>query len=222
MGRLKLLSLLLGVGLLSALAPLLTAGCTQCDEFLECTTKPGLRYSACGDKQHEFNDGVSLEDADSAWDYCFCNENRLQCENGTSLRMCNYMTYDGSIVALYNEGTVAEMTTAVASCLEYTGCAIETARCNYGGWYLNCSRGDERVYVNGTGAIFKDEKNAVDSCVARGKGGFTCQPIIDDCEDLDSCATSKACAEFCSLPACFNNKKAADCIADPACRWAPK
>lgn len=222
MGRLKLFSLLFGVGLLSALAPLLTAGCIQCDEFLECTTKPGLRYSACGAKQHEFNDGASFDDEDTAWDYCFCNANRLPCENGTSLRMCNYMTYDGSIVALYNDSTIAELTSSVAACLEYDGCAVETARCNFGGWYLNCARGDERVYVSGAGSTFKDEKNAVDTCVERGQGGFSCQPIIDDCEDLDSCALSKACAEFCSAPDCRNNKKAADCIADPACRWAPQ
>lgn len=222
MGRLKLFSLFLGVGLASALAPMLAGGCIQCDEFLECTTKPGLRYVACGGSQHEFNDGVSLDEEDSAWDYCFCNVNRLSCENGSSLRMCNYMTYDGTISALFNDGTIAELTTGVAGCLEYDGCAIATERCNYGGWYLTCARGDERFYVSGAGAIFKDEKNAVDTCVARGPGGFKCEPIISDCEDLDSCASSKACAEFCSAPACFNNKKASDCIADPACRWTPK
>ena len=222
MGRLKLFSLLFGVGLVSALVPVLTGGCTHCDEFLECTTKPGLRYVECGSKQHEFNDGISLDDEDSAWDYCFCNRSRLLCENGTSLRMCNYMTYDGSTAAQFNDGTYAELTSAVAGCLEYDGCAIATDRCNFGGWYLSCARGDERIYITGEGAIFKDEKNAVDTCVARGSGGFSCEPIIDDCEDLDSCASSKACSEFCSSPACFNNKNAAACIADPACRWTPK
>ncbi|MDC0720591.1 hypothetical protein [Nannocystis bainbridge] len=222
MGRLKIFSLFFGVGLVSALAPMLVGGCTQCEEFRECTTKPGLRYVECGNTQHEFNDGVSVEDEDIAWDYCYCNSSRLQCENGSSLRMCNYMTVDGSTAAQYNDGTVAELTTAVAGCLEYTGCAIETARCNYGSWYLNCSRGEERAFVSGAGAVFKDEKNAVDTCVARGPGGFLCTPIISDCEDLDSCASSKACSEFCSKPACFNNKNAASCIADPACRWTPQ
>lgn len=220
MGRLKLFSLFLGVGLLSALAPVLVGGCTQCDEFLECTTKPGLRYVACGDKQHEFNDGVSVDDEDTAWNYCFCNRSQLQCKNGSSLMMCNYMTYDGTTAALFNDGTAAELTSAVAACLGYVGCAIETRRCNYGGWYLNCARGDERIYVSGLGATFKNEANAVDTCVARTAG--TCEPIISDCEDLDSCALSEACSEYCSKPACFNNKNAGDCVKDPACRWTPR
>lgn len=221
MGRVKLLSLFLGAGSLAALVPALLGGCLQCDEYLECTAKPGLRYVACGDKQHEFNDGASLDDEDAAWDYCFCGAASLACKGGASLRMCNYMTYDGTIVAYFNEGTSAELTTAVSACLGYDGCFVETTRCNFGGWYLNCAKGEERRYVSGSGAIFQDETNAVDTCVARGHGGFRCEPIIDDCDDLDSCALSNACSEFCSSPACFNNKSAASCIKDPACRWTP-
>lgn len=220
----KLLTSLAVGAALSAAIPLSSGGCSSCDEFLECTSRPGLRYVACGKKQHEFNDGESFDDETAAWDYCFCGA-LVDCEDGSNLYLCNQMTYDGTAVAYPPNNVQLELTGAVAACIEYDGCAIETRRCNFGGWYLSCGRDNgDRVYVSSKGQLFSSESAAVDTCVARGQldDYFSCKDAIDDCMELDVCAVSVACNEDCDgTPRCYNNDTPSSCIADPACRWSP-
>jgi hypothetical protein len=219
----KLLTSLAVGAALSAALPLSSGGCDGCDEFLECTSRPGLRYVACGKKQHEFNDGTSFESETPARDHCYCGA-LIDCVDGSNLYLCNFMTLDGTVVAYPPNNVELEMTTAVAGCLEYDGCAVENARCNFGGWYLNCGRKDgDRVYVTSGGQIYKSEVDAVETCVALGTPdqSFRCTSIIENCSELEDCSDSVACGEFCSTPICSFNENWGACIADPACKWSP-
>lgn len=211
-------SLAAGVAL-SAVLPLSSGGCDGCDDYLECTSRPGLRYVACGKKQHEFNDGTSLESEVVARDYCFCGA-LIDCVGGSNLYLCNYMTEDGTVSAYPPNNVELEMTSAVAGCLEYDGCAIENARCNFGGWYLNCGRKNgDRLYITSKGQLYTREADAVETCVALGDETFRCDEAIGDCSELDDCSDSVACRDFCGSPSCYMNKTSTACIADPACRW---
>lgn len=225
MRHIKIHTLSMGLGALSAvsLGPVGTgvvAGCayTCSSEFVECTSRPGLRYVDCGGARWEFNDGRGFDSLGQALDYCYCGEGMVECTDDTVVSMCNTTPVDGKAIVVYDDDSSADLTVGVADCLGRPSCTLLTAGCSNQGWYLACGGG---VFIGSDGQP-KSQSEALASCAI---GDGDCVDAIDDCQYLASCAGSAACYDSyyedgcSSYVACYNNDDAASCIADPACMW---
>jgi hypothetical protein len=226
----RFLPIALCIGALPALLAAPVGGCAYgCDAFLECTARPGLRYVACDDDRHEFNDGTSQQDRDAALDYCFCSKDLLECVDGPSLSLCNLKPFDGREVTVDPGGNLAYLPDSVRDCLQYETCTIETMDCKFNGWYLRCDTGGGGMrYVTAGAKVVTLEAEALQSCKLPGGddpgGDGYCTEAIDDCAELAVCSASVACysdilLECRSSPLCSFNDDLNSCAADPACEW---
>jgi hypothetical protein len=224
--HIKIYTLSMGLGALSAVSlggvsTGFVAGCarTCSDEYVECTSKPGLRYVECGGARWEFNDGRGFDSEGRALDYCYCGEGMVECIDNTFVSMCNTTPLDGNSIIVYDNNTSADLAPAIADCLGRPSCTLETAGCTHNGWYLDCGPG---TYVTSYGEK-TSQSAALESC-AGGNGGH-CVDAVEDCQELASCAASVACYDDyyddgCqSFVSCYKNDDAASCLADAACKW---
>lgn len=229
MRYLNLLSLSagLGLGVISAAAPGCAPDCASIteDDYTECTSHPGLRYTVCGSSAYEFNDGAHFDDLGFASDYCYCGIGQLECKDGRLASMCNFGPLDGTASLVYDDGTRAALENGTAACLGYDTCALETNNCSFNGWYLRCA-GTAVRYVSSTTQIFSDQGEALIACNPQGPDGSPagyCEDAIADCSELPDCDASEACKDetfFCSsVVICSNNDDLTSCAADPACKW---
>ena len=218
-------TLSLGLGALSALSVGPAggvAGCAYtCGEYVECTSRPGLRYVECGGARWEFNDGLGFDSRGLALDYCYCGEGQIECEDGRRVSLCNTVPLDGEAIVAYDGGTSAELQNGAAACLDRPSCNLKTAGCSPNSWYLACSG----VYVGSDAQLKSSEAQAIESCNLSGPGVCTKRDAIEDCTELASCPASVACYDdyyengCSSYPICSRNEDAATCSADPACAW---
>lgn len=225
---LNLLSLLSGIGLgvVFAAAPGCAPECAE-DDYTECTSQPGLRYTLCGGSNYEFNDGAHFDDLGFASDYCYCGINQLECKDGRLASLCNVGPLDGSSALVYDDGSRRTLEKGTAACLGFDTCTLETSSCSFNGWYLYCSTGSTVRYVSSTTEIFRELGDAVIACnppVVDGEAGpGRCADAIATCVELPDCDASAACKDdtfFCSsVVACDKNDDMASCAADPACKW---
>ena len=225
MRHIKIYTLSMGLGALSAVSlggvgTGVVAGCarTCSSEFVECTSKPGLRYVDCDGARWEFNDGRGFDSLGRALDYCYCGEGMVECIDNTFVSMCNTTPLDGEAIIVYDNNTSAELTVGLADCLGRPSCSLETAGCTNNGWYLDCGPG---TYVTSYGEK-TSQSDALESCAI---GSGRCVETIEDCQELSNCAVSVACyddyyADGCqSFVSCYKNDDAASCLADVACTW---
>jgi hypothetical protein len=223
--HIKIYTLSMGLGALSAVSlgsagTGVVAGCahTCSSEFVECTSKPGLRYVDCDGARWEFNDGRGFDSLGRALDYCYCGEGMLECVDDTFVSMCNTTPLDGNAIIVYDNNTSADLEVGVADCVGRPSCTLQTSGCTNNGWYLNCGAG---TYITADGQQ-TTQSVALESCAV---GYGSCKEAIDDCQSLADCAASVACydsyyADGCqSFVSCYRNDDAASCIADPACMW---
>lgn len=204
-----------------------SGGCGgPCDEYVECTTRPGLRYVQCSDERHEFNDGMTLEDANAAANYCYCSTAFVACHDGSELALCNFTGSDTGLgtIAVDKSGTSVDLASGVASCIGQSACSIETESCDFGGWYLDCGS----RYVTADARVVNSEISALGSCLMSGTvddDNGACVEAVS-CSSLSSCEASTACwddynYECGTIALCSRNDGASACVADPACKWSP-
>lgn len=222
--RIYSLSLLLGgLGSLSGGTVAAVAGCAlECGDYVDCTSRPGLRYVDCGGRQYEFNDGRSFESKGAALDYCYCGEELLECDVA-GVFMCNSTPLNGKAIVVYDNNTTDPLEDGVALCRGYDSCEIETSGCAYEGWYMRCIDGAQIVYVTAQAKVTVSIKEAQDSCSVDG-ATFRCAEAVDDCSELEDCSVSVACRDIvdglCSSSIlCGLNDDEQACSADPACKW---
>lgn len=220
--RVKFILSTLACGALSAALSAVYSGCASCETYAECTSKPGLRQVTCGSKYHAFNDGAEFESEAAADEYCYCSP--LACTDGGTIQMCNRTPEGGVASVTYQNGTVGDIAEGVEVCRGLKDCQVETARCSFSGWYLRCSSGSGPRFVTAGGEIVNTEQQAVGACVitSDASDGY-CDEAVTSCVGID-CNKSVACRDDfdggCeATPYCGDHDSAADCIADPACRW---
>ncbi|MCA9715907.1 MAG: hypothetical protein KC468_14615 [Myxococcales bacterium] len=219
------------LGVLSALA--LPSGCGgTCGEYVDCPSRPGLRYVDCGDR-FEFNDSTTKSTEKDAVDYCYCNIKPLECANGREANFCNTATLDGDPLIWIGSDDGVDLAEGAAECLDYSGgCRISVDGCNYLGWYLACADEGSGRYVGADGTLYDSSKAAISSCYVEppfGEEGFlsferaACEVAIDDCDAI-ACESSDACVddargECRDAPACWRHEDEMSCTRDEACRW---
>ncbi len=239
MRHVKIYSLSLGLGLLSASAGTvatvaggaltvaggaLVSGCAlSCEEtYVDCTSKAGLRYVTCGDSHYEFNDGANFDSRGLALDYCYCSTELLLCDYG-GVTLCNTTSLpDGGASVIYDNNTSDPLEKGAAACRGWDKCTLVTAGCSNLGWYLSCIDDGETYYVTSNAQVVNREQDARTACIATGEG--TCREAVEDCSEVDDCSRSVACysavLDDCrTYPLCSDNKDALTCTADPACKW---
>jgi hypothetical protein len=222
------LMLLVGLGLGGASAVILDGCAPSCgglleeQEYTECTSRPGLRYTLCAGS-YEFNDGSHYGSEGLALDYCYCGDARVTCDDGRTASLCNTRPLDGLSTLYYDDdGTAKAIGSGIKQCLGLDGCAVTETGCNYQGWYLQC--GDD--YVSSKGEVLDDLAAAILSCNPDGDAGAlsgSCKAAVDECYELADCSVSAACAgtfgECDSYVDCYVNKDLDSCNKDPACEW---
>jgi hypothetical protein len=219
-GITSVFGLLLGV----ASATLVQGGCVdECEEYVECTAAPGLRYVLCGEADYRFNDGAELTSEAAAFDYCYCNQQPLECTDGATAKMCNTMPVDGRASFQRSDGAAPPLLDGVAACVGVSPCELSTENCDFESWYLKCGSGSARVFVMAQGTVFGTEAEAVAACNLRDRSG-SCRRATDNCSTLTNCRASDACwsdvlDECRSSPLCSSSSDESRCIADPACQW---
>ena len=225
MRHLKIYTLSLGLGALSAVSlgsagTSAVVGCAyKCSsEFVECTSKPGLRYVDCDGARWEFNDGRGFDSFDQAFDYCYCSETMVECIDDTFVSMCNTTPLDGDATVVYADETSADLKVGMAECLGRQTCALQTTGCSHQGWYLACDGGA----IYSADGQFKTQSEALEGCAV---GNGHCVDAIDSCQELADCSKSVACfddyyGDYCASSVyCSGHGDAASCITDPACMW---
>jgi hypothetical protein len=224
-----LLLLGLGLGGLAAAGP---QGCAATcpdlldEEFTECSSRPGLRYTKCSDS-YEFNDGVHFDNLGLTLDYCYCGDGRVSCDDGRTASMCNTTLLDGTASLVYDDGAVDNLQDGVEACLGYPSCTLVTNTCSFGGWYLQCT-GAGTAYVVSTGEVKSTLSAAVIACNPGSEDGTpkpgSCNDAIDSCLELADCGASVACdggfgGECNSTVRCYTHSDLASCASDLACKW---
>ena len=222
-----LLSVGLGLGAAFASVPM---GCApDCgipleDNYVECTSRPGLRYTQC-DASYEFNDGTHFRSVGAALDHCYCGEGRVTCEDGRTASLCNTTPLDGLTALYYDEdGSSDELARGLAKCLELPSCQLVTSYCSFNGWYAQCGS----QYVTASGEIVDTLAAAITACNpgpsedTSGASGH-CTNKVEDCSELANCNTSLACASDIggcnTYPYCSDHDELVSCAQDMACMW---
>ncbi len=222
-----LLSLGMGLGAASASVPM---GCApDCgtpleEDFVECTSRPGLRYTQCG-PSYEFNDGSHFRSVGSALDHCYCGQGRVTCEDGRVASLCNTTPLDG-LTALYydDDGSAKELTSGLEECLEVKKCELVTSYCSFNGWFAQCGA----RYVTSGGEILNNLTDAIKSCNPgsdqdTGEVPGSCGERVETCDDLADCTASAACDDDflgCkTYPSCYDYDDVVSCSQDVACQW---
>jgi len=230
MRHLNLLWLLsgLGLGALGAAAPGCAPDCPGIteDDYTECTSSAGLRYTVCGSSNYEFNDGAHFSSRGPADDYCNCGISQLECKDGRLASLCNFSVLDGSNALVYDDGARPTLEKGTAACLGYDTCTLETKDCSFNGWYLRCT-GSAIRFVSSTAQILTDQAEALLACNPQNADGMPpagrCVDAIPDCNVLPDCDLSAACKDdtspCSSVVLCDNNDDLTRCAADPACKW---
>jgi hypothetical protein len=218
-----------GLGLGGALASIPMGCAIDCgipleDDYVECTSRPGLRYTQCG-PSYEFNDGTHFRSLGSALDHCYCGEGRITCEDGRTASLCNTSPLDG-LTALYfdDDGSSDELAGGLEKCLEVPNCALVTSYCSFNGWFAQCGS----RYVTSTGEIVESLSAAITACNPGPSEDTSatvgsCVKKVEECSDLANCTSSQACInDFggCNtFPACYDHDELVSCAQDVACMW---
>ena len=155
----------LGIGWFLGLAIAFSVGgCDQCEQFTQCTTRTGLRYSECAEDRFEFNDGTTLNDAGAAFEYCFCPFLDHPCEDGRTMTGCggsgdpNLASFSDGEVLTFNEG--------YAACFGFDSCELVLGVCTQGRWIVACEGGGffDTVYFASDGSSFDEQDAAQTYC----------------------------------------------------------